>query len=139
MARLGRGGENAEALLEKYMAMEKAFYDAGGVLLLGTDPTGGGDVVPGYANQRSLQLLVEMGLSVEEAVEIATFNGARYLEISDEVGTVEVGKRADFVLIEGDVVADPGAFRAMNLVFKDGVGYDSKALFESVRGWVGVR
>lgn len=139
MARLGRGGENAEALLEKYMAMEKAFYDAGGVLVLGTDPTGGGDVVPGYANQRSLQLLVEMGLSVEEAVEVATFNGARYLEISDEVGTVEVGKRADFVLIEGDVVADPGAFRSMKLVFKDGVGYDSEALFESVRGWVGVR
>jgi imidazolonepropionase-like amidohydrolase len=121
------------------MAMEKAFYDAGGTLVVGTDPTGGGDVVPGYANQRAVQLLMEMGLSVEQAVEVATKNGAVYLERDDEIGTVEPGKRADLVLMRGDPGADPEAFRAMTLVFKDGVGYDSVRLFDSVRGWVGVR
>jgi imidazolonepropionase-like amidohydrolase len=121
------------------MAMEKAFYDAGGFLVAGTDPTGGGDVVPGYANQRALQLLVEMGLTVEQAVEVATSNGARYLERDREIGTVEVGKRADLVLLRGDPAADIGAFRNTTLVFKDGVGYDSAKLFDSVRGWVGVR
>ncbi|MDA0328167.1 MAG: amidohydrolase family protein [Gemmatimonadetes bacterium] len=139
LARADRPGNSGGELLAKYMAMEKAFYDAGGVLVVGTDPTGGGDVVPGYANQRALQLLMELGLTVEQAVEVATRNGAEYLERLDEVGTVEVGKRADLVLMRGDPAADPGAFRAMTLVFKDGVGYDSPKLFASVQGWVGVR
>ena len=125
--------------LARYMAMEKAFYDAGGLLLVGTDPTGAGDVIPGYANQRALQLLVEMGLSAEQTVEVATRNGARYLGRDDEIGTVEVGKHADLVLLDGDPSADPGAFARTALVFKDGVGYDSAKLFESVNGWVGVR
>jgi imidazolonepropionase-like amidohydrolase len=131
----GRAGE----LLARYMAMEKAFHDAGGLLVVGTDPTGGGDVVPGYANQRALQLLMEMGLTLEEAVQVATLNGARYLEWDAEVGSVEPGKRADLILLDGDPGSDPDAFRRMTVVFKDGVGYDSERLFESVRGWVGVR
>ncbi len=140
LARLeGRANETGGELLRKYMQMEKAFYDAGGLLVVGTDPTGSGDVVPGYANQRALQLLIELGLSVEQAVEVATRNGAIYLEMEDEVGTVEVGKRADLVLMRGDPSADPNAFRQMTIVFKDGVGYDSARLFESVKGWVGVR
>jgi imidazolonepropionase-like amidohydrolase len=138
-ARLARPSEQAGQLLEKYMAMEKAFYDAGGFLVVGTDPTGGGDVVPGYANQRALQLLVEIGLTVEQAVEVATRNGARYLEREGDIGTVEAGKRADLVLVAGDPTRDVGAFRATRLVFKDGVGYDSEKLFASVKGWVGVR
>ena len=58
LARADQPENRAGELLDKYMAMEKAFYDAGGFLVVGTDPTGGGDVVPGYANQRALQLLV---------------------------------------------------------------------------------
>lgn len=139
LTRLDRASETGGALLRKYMQMEKAFYDAGGLLVVGTDPTGGGDVVPGYANQRALQLLIELGLSAEQAVEVATRNGAIYLGMDDEIGTVEVGKRADLVLMRGDPSADPEAFRQMTVVFKDGVGYDSARLFESVKGWVGVR
>ncbi len=127
------------ALLQKYMAMEKAFYDAGGTLVAGIDPTGGGDVVPGYANQRALQLLVELGLTVEQAVEVATRNGAEYLGAGDRIGTVEVGKDADLVLMRGDPRDELDAFRRMTLVFKHGVGYDSATLFDSVKGWVGVR
>lgn len=141
-ARLARANEpdnQAGPLLEKYMAMEKAFYDAGGFLVVGTDPTGGGDVVPGYANQRALQLLVEIGLTVEQAVEVATRNGALYLEQEDEIGTIEAGKAADLVLLSGDPTVDVAAFRNTRFVFKDGVGYDSAKLFSSVRGWVGVR
>ena len=129
------GGE----LLAKYMAMEKAFYDAGGMLVVGTDPTGVGDVVPGYANQRAVQLLMEIGLTVEQAIEVATRNGAIYLERDNEIGTIEVGKRADLVLMRGDPGADPDALRQMTIVFKYGVGYDSAKLFDSVKGWVGVR
>lgn len=139
MAGLDRSNETGGRLLSKYMEMEKAFYDMGGTLVVGTDPTGGGDVVPGYANQRAVQLLIEMGLTVEQAIEVATLNGARYLEREDEIGSVEVGKRADLVLMRGDLRSDAEALRAMTVVFKDGVGYDSARLFESVKGWVGVR
>jgi len=139
LASLERVRDRDGALLARYMAMEKAFYDAGGTLVVGTDPTGAGDVVPGYANQRALQLLVEMGLTVQQAVEVATRNGAIYLERVDEIGTVEAGKRADLVLMRGDASLDPEAFRRTTLVFKDGVAYDSERLFASVRGWVGVR
>jgi len=139
LASLQRLGDPEGALLQRYMAMEKAFYDAGGLLLVGTDPTGAGDVVPGYANQRALQLLVEMGLTVEQAVEVATKNGATYLERVDDIGTVEAGKSADLVLVRGDPSTDLEAFRRMTLVFKDGVAYDSERLFASVRGWAGVR
>jgi enamidase len=139
LTRADRPGNQGGALLAKYMAMEKAFYDAGGTLVVGTDPTGAGDVVPGYANQRAVQLLMEMGLTVEQAIEVATRNGAEYLERDGEIGTVEVGKRADLVLMRGDPGSDPEALRRMVTVFKDGVGYDSARLFESVKGWVGVR
>ena len=134
-----RETDTGARLLMRYMEMEKAFYDAGGILVVGTDPTGGGDVVPGYANQRAVQLLIEMGLSVEQAVEVSTRNGAVYLEMDEEIGTVEVGKHADLVLLAGNPLEDVEAFRRMTVVFKDGVGYDSAKLFESVKGWVGVR
>jgi imidazolonepropionase-like amidohydrolase len=139
LGRADRPGNDAGELLTRYMAMEKAFYDAGGLLVVGTDPTGAGDVVPGYANQRAVQLLIEMGLSVEEAVQVATYNGALYLERDGDIGTIQTGRRADMVLMAGDATADQGVFRAMTVVFKDGVGYDSARLFQSVKGWVGVR
>lgn len=135
-----RGTPRGTALIRRYMDMEKIFFDRGGMLVAGTDPTGAGDVVPGYANQRSVQLLIEMGLGVEQAVMVATLNGAKYLERDDEIGSVEAGKVADFVLMRGDLLADAEALRAMTLVFKDGVGYSSPRLFEEgTTGWVGVR
>ena len=70
---------------------------------------------------------------------MATKNGAEYLELNEEIGTVEEGKRADLVLMVGELRDDPEALRRMTLVFKDGVAYDSRALFDSVEGWVGVR
>ena len=137
--RVESSGEKGTKLLNRYMAMEKAFYDAGGLLVAGTDPTGAGDVIPGYANQRTVQLLIEMGLSIEEAVKVCTYNGALYLERDGEIGTIEQGKRADMILIKGNPSVDIEAFRQMTIVFKNGIGYDSQKLFESVKGWVGVR
>ncbi|HKK93140.1 MAG TPA: amidohydrolase family protein, partial [Longimicrobiales bacterium] len=126
-------------LLPRAMRMERIFHERGGLLVVGTDPTGAGDVIPGYANLRALELLVETGFDFEEAVRIATLNGAIYLERDDEVGTVEPGKLADLVLIEGDPTEDVSAVRNVELVFKGGIGWDSRALFDSVRGTVGIR
>ena len=66
-------------LFPKALALERAFARAGGTLIAGTDPTGGGGVVPGYSNQRQLELLVEAGFTPLEAIRIGTLNGATYL------------------------------------------------------------
>jgi len=120
------------------MRMEKRFVAMGGTLLAGTDPTGYGGVVPGWSGRRQVQLLVEGGFSFPEALKIATLNGARYLRREREVGSVEVGKRADLVLIEGDPVADPAALDRMPFVFKAGVGYRTEAIFRAMTGVVGL-
>jgi imidazolonepropionase-like amidohydrolase len=124
--------------LPKLMRMERRFAAMGGTLLAGTDPTGYGGVVPGWSGRRQLQLLVEAGFPFPQALRIATLNGARYLGREREVGSIEVGKRADFVLVDGDPVRDPAALDRMPLVFKAGVGYRTQAIFDALKGAVGL-
>lgn len=126
-------------LLRLEMEFERAFVNAGGLLLAGPDPTGYGGVLPGFGNHRELELLVEGGFTPLEAIQIATHNGALYLEILEERGTLEVGKVADMILVDGDPSQDISHIRRIITVFKDGVGYDSGKLFDSVKGTVGVR
>ncbi|MGE5625266.1 MAG: amidohydrolase family protein [Bacillota bacterium] len=121
------------------MAFEKAYFDAGGLLVDGTDPTGNGGVVPGYSNAREIELLLEAGLSLPDAIKVSTLNGARYLGLGKERGSVTAGKYADLVVLDGDLTADPKVLHKVLWVFKDGVGYDSAKLTESVKGDVGVR
>jgi imidazolonepropionase-like amidohydrolase len=127
------------ALLKKEMEFERAFVKAGGLLLAGPDPTGYGGVLPGFGDQRELELLVEAGFTPLEAITIATRNGALYLGELDRIGTLAAGKRADMVLVKGNPAADISDIRKVETVFKDGVGYDSAKLIEAVRGTVGVR
>jgi imidazolonepropionase-like amidohydrolase len=126
------------AFLSKLMRMERRFVAMGGTLLAGTDPTGYGGVVPGWSARRQVQLLVQAGFSFPEAVKISTLNGALYLGRGREVGSVEVGKRADLVLVDGDPVRDPAALDRMPYVFKAGVGYDTAKIFAAMRGVVGL-
>lgn len=125
-------------LFKKEMAWEKQFYDAGGLLVSGTDPTGAGRTVAGYANRRQLELLVEAGFTAVEAIKISTLNGAKYLGRDKEIGSIEVGKQADLVLIDGDPEQNINQVRKMEVVFKKGVGFDSVKLFESMKGKVGL-
>ncbi|MEM7552082.1 MAG: amidohydrolase family protein [Bacteroidota bacterium] len=120
-------------------AWEKAFYDAGGLLVAGTDPTYDGRIVAGYANMRLLELFTEMGFSIPEAIKICTLNGAKYLKLESETGTVEEGKVADLLIIDGDISQDIGEIRNIQTVFKNGIGYDSKKLFDETKGFVGIR
>jgi hypothetical protein len=138
-ARIASAGGIAEASLRKEMEFEYAFAKAGGLLLAGADPTGNGGVLPGFGDQREIELLVEAGFTPVEAIQIATQNGARYLGRDAEIGTLAPGKRADLVLIKGDPSVNIAEIRNVDLVFKNGVGYDSKKLIESVRGQVGIR
>ena len=123
---------------KKNMAWEKQFYDAGGLLLAGTDPTGSGRTLAGYGSRREIELLVEAGFSPVQAIKIATLNGAIYLGREKEIGSIEKGKQADLVILNGDLEKNINAIRNTEIVFKKGVGFDSKKIFESVNGKVGL-
>src|SRR6201987_1169738 len=127
------------ALLRKEMDFEVAFVKAGGLLLAGPDPTGNGGVLPGFGDQREIELIVEAGFTPVEAIHIATENGASYLGQQDRIGTLALGKQADLVLIKGDPSKNIDEIENVETVFKAGIGYDSKKLIDSVRGQVGIR
>lgn len=129
---------SSTAMFKKEMAWEKMFVDMGGRLMAGIDPTGAGRVIPGYANRHSLELLVEAGFSFAQAVKICSLNAAEYLGRDKEIGTIAIGKRADFVLMNGNPEQDIKNVRNTELVFKNGIGYDSKKIFESAKGKVGM-
>jgi imidazolonepropionase-like amidohydrolase len=125
-------------LFPKALALERAFVRAGGLLIAGTDPTGGGGVIPGYSDQRQIELLVEAGFSPVDAIRICTLNGATYLGRAARVGSIAVGKQADLVVIDGDPSKTIADVRKVETVFKQGVGFDPAKLIASVTGKVGL-
>jgi imidazolonepropionase-like amidohydrolase len=127
------------ALLRKEMDFEVAFVKAGGLLLAGPDPTGNGGTLPGFGDQREIELLVEAGFTPVQAIQIATSNGAIYLGQQDRIGTLAAGKQADLVLIKGDPSKNIAEIENVETVFKAGTGYDSAKLIDSVKGQVGIR
>ena len=127
------------AAFKKELEFEYAFSKAGGLLLAGLDPTGMGGVIAGFGDQREVELLVEAGFTPLEAIHIATYNGAQYLGELDRIGTIAPGKQADLVVIKGDPSTKIEDIENVETVFKDGIGYDSTKLIESVRGVVGSR
>lgn len=124
--------------LAKTVKMEKMFYDQGGLLTVGTDPTGIGGTLAGYGSWRSIELLVEAGgFTPLEAIKIATLNGALALGFDKRIGTIEVGKSADLLIIDGDPSRNIKDIKKVQYVFRQGIGYNSKKLFDSVKGKVG--
>ena len=125
-------------MFKNAMAFEKAFVDAGGVLGAGVDPTGFGGALPGFGDQRNYELFIEAGFTPSQAVQIMTANGAKILGTYDKFGSIEKGKAADLVVLNGNLAADPSTIRKVTTVFREGVGYDSVKLIESAKGRVGI-
>src|SRR5271155_5499736 len=125
------------AQFKRDMELERKFVAAGGLLLAGPDPTGNGDVLPGFGDQREIELLVEAGFSPVEAIKIATLNGAVYMGKEKQIGSIATGKNADIVVIKGDPSKQISDIENVEIVFKDGVGYDSQKLLDSVKGHYG--
>ncbi len=135
----GAGSAVTEAAFKKFLAYELAFVRAGGLLGAGVDPTGVGGVLAGFGNQRNYELFLEAGFTPVEGIQILSANGAKILGAADRFGTLTVGKSADLVVIRGDPTTTPAAIRAVTLVFKEGIGYDSPKLIASVKEMVGLR
>ena len=127
------------ALVRKSMDFERAFVAAGGLLIAGLDPTGNGGVVAGFGDLREVELLVEAGFTPLEAIKIASFNGAKFLGEDAHIGSIAVGKQADLMIVKGNPAANISDIEKVEIVFKDGVGYDSEKLIQSVQGLVGIR
>jgi imidazolonepropionase-like amidohydrolase len=128
---------DAAQLLRRDMDLQRAFVSAGGLLLAGSDPVGVGGNIPGFGDQRQIELLVDAGFTPVQAIRIATLNGAIYLGREKQIGSIAVGKNADLVVVKGDPVSRIADIENVDLVFKDGVGYDSKKLLTSVKGRYG--
>jgi len=126
-------------LVRKSMDFERAFVAAGGLLIAGLDPTGNGGVVAGFGDLREVELLVEAGFTPLEAIKIASFNGAKFLGEDSRIGSIAVGKQADLMIVKGNPATKITDIENVEIVFKDGVGYDSEKLIQSVQGLVGIR
>ena len=127
------------ALVRKSMEFERAFVAAGGLLIAGLDPTGNGGIVAGFGDLREVELLVEAGFTPIEAIKIASFNGAKFLGEDARIGSIAVGKQADLMIVKGNPAANISDIEKVEIVFKDGVGYDTEKLIQSVQGLVGIR
>jgi imidazolonepropionase-like amidohydrolase len=121
------------------MAFERAFVEAGGLLIAGCDPTGNGAVLAGFGDWRDVELLVDAGFTPLQALKIHSLNGAIWLGQQDRIGSIAPGKDADLVVLQGDPSKNIADIEKVEIVFKQGVGYDPQKLFESVRGVVGMR
>jgi imidazolonepropionase-like amidohydrolase len=124
-------------LLRRDMDLERAFVAAGGLLLAGADPVGIGGVLPGFGDQREVELLVEAGFEPVQAIRIATLNGAIYLGRQNQIGSIAPGKNADLLVVKGDPARRILDIENVEIVFKDGVGYDPQKLLDSVKGRYG--
>ncbi|MGH8214100.1 MAG: amidohydrolase family protein, partial [Rhodanobacteraceae bacterium] len=123
----------------KATKLETRFVEAGGLLMGGSDPTGYGGVIPGFSSKREIELLVQAdGFSFPQAVEVVSLNAAKFEGHDKDIGSLAVGKRADIVVIDGDPAKEVTAIEHMPLVFKNGVGYDTAAIFKSMQGQIGM-
>ncbi|THD65136.1 amidohydrolase family protein [Phenylobacterium sp.] len=125
------GGPVDEGRFRERMAANgrviKALYDAGVPIVAGSD-TG----LIGYGVDRELELYVQAGLPPIAAIQTATLGAARAMKLDHESGSVEVGKRADLMLVNGDPLANISDLRRVTKVVRAGELYDSLALGRSV-------
>jgi len=127
-----------EPLFDKELQFEAEFVRRGGTLLAGADPTGDRSVLAGFADLREIELLNKAGFSATQAINIATLNGATFLGIASRTGSIEVGKQADLVVINGDPAQQISDIRNVESVYRQGKGYDSKKMMSDVEGVVGL-
>ena len=126
-------GYNAE-VEKKSIAFQAAtdvrYHKMGGTLLVGTDMW----LVPGAGGPYEMELMVRAGLTPIDVLKAATIDGATAIHRGDNVGSLKVGKRADFLLVDGKPDENISDIRKLTAVFKDGIGYDPQKLYDDAKG-----
>jgi imidazolonepropionase-like amidohydrolase len=108
------------AALAQGLKNVKTLHDAGVLVGFGTDSGATPTRLPGWAEHRELQLLVEAGLTPMQAIQCATRNAAEVLGDLANRGTIEKGKRADFVVLDADPLADIRNTTRLSAIYHDG-------------------
>ena len=116
-----------EKLVSFHVLLVKAFKEAGVPIVAGTD-AGTSGVVWGYSLHDEIELLVKAGLTTEEALASATRLPATWLEIDDKIGTVEVGKYADLLLLDANPLENINNTRKISGVFVNGRWIDKEKI-----------
>ena len=121
-------GDDAEyrKAFDKSVEVIGLLHESGVPLLIGTDDGSGVTI------HRELELYVKAGIPPAVALTIATMGAAEYLDQQGEFGSIEPGKRADFLLLVGNPVADISAIRGVRLVSKGGAIYFPEEIYESL-------
>jgi hypothetical protein len=118
----GRGSS-----LDSTFTILRALHAAGVPIVAGTDKA-----LPAHSLHRELELYVKAGLTPMQVIQLATLGSARVMQMDHEVGSIEAGKRADMVLIDGDPLTDFSAMRRVTRVISNGRMYDPAKLWASV-------
>ncbi|KGM55863.1 amidohydrolase [Lysobacter daejeonensis GH1-9] len=122
-----------EATAERYnRSYAKMIEFVGRMHRAGVPIVAGTDAIPGFTLQRELELYVQAGMTPGEALQSATWTAAKVSRVLDDRGTIEVGKRADLVLIDGDPVANIADIRKVALVVKGDVAYYPSEIDEAL-------
>jgi imidazolonepropionase-like amidohydrolase len=116
-----------EKIFQKDVAIVGALHRAGVPIVAGTDQS-----VPGHSLHRELELYVQAGFTPLEAIQAATTVPARVMGLDKELGTIETGKRADLILINGDPIQDIHNTRNVEYVITNGTMYHTAELWQSV-------
>ena len=111
---------------QRMMQFLGRLHAAGVPLVAGTDG------LAGVTLQREFELYVEAGIPAGEVIRIATENAARIAGVLGERGTIEVGKRADLILVDGDPTRNISDIRRVSYVLKDGIGFAPAEIYESL-------
>ncbi|HEX6823727.1 MAG TPA: amidohydrolase family protein [Candidatus Sulfotelmatobacter sp.] len=119
--------EIGEKLFEKSVAIIGALHRSGVPIVAGTD-----QAVPGHSLHREIELYVQAGFTPMEAIQAATLVPARVMGLGKDAGTVEKGKRADLILINGNPLDDIRNTRNVEYVITNGTMYHTAELWQSV-------
>lgn len=116
--------------------LERLFIKSGGRVLLGADAADCG-LLPGFQDHNAMVSMVKAGWTPLEVMKIATIDGAKFLKIENTVGSIDLGKSADLLIVSGKPDQNINDIKNVEIVFRNGTGYDPKILRESVKGLVG--
>ena len=116
--------------------LEKLFIKSGGRVVLGADAADCG-LLPGFQNHNAMVSMVKAGWTPLEVIKIATIDGAKFLKIENTLGSIDLGKSADLLIVSGKPDLNIEDIKNVEIVFRNGTGYSPKTLRESVKGLVG--